>query len=469
MSKETRTRSRVLLTESADRSHTHDTYYPGSCSNLPLYSSLPSSGSGIINQVTESMTDVVTSDFEKLRNNGLIVNNPMTKQTVTRSYPMFEFDGWVEFAKKFCTPARWEPYSYKEMYGTVYLPGTNPDFKNEAGFFVSAPDMSGDIGAAKSLAINEAWANIDSSELMALVSLMESGKTLMGITDTFRRLNKFLKNVKRLQLTELRKMVPTRRDRDLIRKRGKRAWNSIKEEFSFDALMDRYMELRYGWRPLVYDVRGAFNAYKAEYGKMRQTFRGFERISASTQGDPVKIWAPTWATWASHHIWGTPSTEVEVAVRAGVLTDVDLDNMDPWGISLLPESLLELVPYSFVLNWFFNISDTLAAWTPNVGFNPLASWVSVKTTTTQMCQVTHSELVKSNDSVNARYTGDMNHSTPTYIKKVVDYTRSPDPSRAILPRMKVRLNAAKLADLAIIAKNLVYGGRYPLATRSLRV
>lgn len=468
MNGETRTRTRVPITEYGDATETWDIFYPGSCDDLPFYGSGSNSFHCLTEYVEESMTDVVTPDFHKLRDRGYIINNPMTKTTVKRTYPLLEGDSWVQRDIRTQCDGSWTWITslYMEKHGVKYLPGDN--LENEGGLFVDAPDIDSDISNAKALAINEAWANIDATELQALVSAMESGKTLNGILDTVRRVNKFLRNVKRLQLKELSKLGLTAKDRARTLRSAKKSWNSIKEEFSLSALCDRYMELRYGWRPLYYDIRGMMNALEAEFTHVRQTFRGYETVSGSVTGDPItEKWGSQ--SWAYFNLIGYPTTTVTASIRAGVLCEVDLSQMDPWGLTKIPESAFELMPYSFVLDWFFNFSDTIAAWTPDVGFSPLASWVSVKKTTTQSLQVSSHEDVFDDNTSSVINSGALVFSPVTYQKVTESLTREPDPARAILPRLKLRLNTAKLIDLAIMAKNLLYGGRYPLAKRSLRL
>jgi hypothetical protein len=320
----------------------------------------------------------------------------------------------------------------------------------------------------KSRAIAQAWANIDSSEILALVSLFESEKTIAGLADTMKRLLKFLRHAQKLQLAELRKLGLTNRDRQRTLRQARRSWNAIKEEFSLASLANRYMELRYGWRPLYYDAVGATAAIKAEFSALRQTFRGSEQYSVETEGSDY--FRTDLTSWVGFKLYVNQHTRVDVTVRAGVFCDVDLSQMDPWGFTKIPESMFDLTPYSFVIGWFFNLSDVIAAWTPDVGFKALASWVSVNTVTTQTATTAQCVPIIQVPATYERYSGEMDFEQDVINYKITDvYTREPDPSRPILPTWKLRMNCAKLADLAIMCKNLLYGGRNPLATRTLRV
>lgn len=462
MAETTRTRTRVpvdLTTSGANRTRI---WYPGSVSNLPLYSDSTVNTAYISQYKGETMTDVVTDGFKVLSGQGKIINNPMSQTKIEYFYPSLIGERRCETTKWSSSAQKWYTYLLQISDDEV-VNATTWDWAGGHGLFCAPPDVSDDIAALKSRAIASAWANIDSSEILALVSLAESEKTLAGLLDTARRLYKFTKNVKRLQLKDLwvRKNLRTT-------PLSKRAWHEIRDEFSFSAICDRYMELRYGWRPLYYDALGATNAFKKVFTALRQTFRG--RASDSFSDECTDTYTRGLQPWAWTTFTSLQKVRVDVTVRAGVLCDVDLEQMDPWGFSKIPETIFDLTPYSFVADWFFNVSDCIGAWTPDLGFTPLASWVVTDVVTTQTSEIVGIEPGCNADTAIQRYSSSTSISSPgTFYRITQEKTREPDPSRYQLPTMRLRLSAAKLTDLVIMTKNLMYGGRYPLATRSLRV
>jgi hypothetical protein len=78
----------------------------------------------------------------------------------------------------------------------------------------------------------------------------------------------------------------------------------------------------------------------------------------------------------------------DVSVRTGIL--YELDHRDVFGLSFkeIPITAWELVPYSFVIDWFVNAGDYIQAVTPKLGVKVLGSWsttedeIVTKTTTT---------------------------------------------------------------------------------------
>jgi hypothetical protein len=415
------------------------------------------------------MEDVVTPQFKVLSGKGKIVNSPLYSRKVEEIYPKWSFESSLLNELYSSTAKRWYDRLKMESVGSKNLPLST--LASGSSFFLQPADITSDVASLQARAITKSWANIDSSEIYALVSLMESGKTINGILDTVRRLRKFARNLKRLQLAEIRKDA-------LIAKKAyalstkfyspKAAWKSLKGEFSLNSLADRYMEIRYGWRPLYYDLVGATNAFNKQFEALRQTFRG--RTSDSYTGSGTASIGLVGQPWGQHFVLLNQSYTVDVVCRAGVLCDVDLSLMDPWGLSKLPESAFDLIPCSFVFDWFFNLSDTLGAWTPNLGFTALASWIVTTKVTTQLTTVVGTTSTYDPDTSTKRYSGEISCDIgKTYAKITTEKWRLPDPSRSVLPSWNPRLNVAKLTDLAIILKNLLYGGRYPLMTKNLRI
>lgn len=453
MEQTVRTRSRVPVNVESVREFSSKIYYPGTLSSLPLYSEVNFSEDCTSHYRAEEMTDTVTPQFDVLSGQGRIINSPMTSHKVEVIRPEMSISGFIQQDSK--SSGKWYTRFLGEFSGDN-LARTLDDGE----LFCSPGDISDDIAWLKSRAVTQSWANIDSSEIYALVSVMESGKTVSGITDSARRLVKFLRNVKRLQLRDLAKM-------SRASKAARKSFQQIKDELTLSSLADRWMEIRYGWRPLYYDIQGAVNAFQKEFKDLRQTFRGTASDTFEFPGDSIQLGTTVNQSWASVYADIDRTVSTEVTCRAGVLCDVDLDNMDPWGFSKVPESALDLIPYSFVFGWFFNISDTLGAWTPNLGFKALASWVTTKVVTTQLSVVSGLSIDKDPDTSTKKYFAEGTCTLgKTFARIEETFTREPDPALAILPTLNVRLNTAKLTDLVIMAKNLLYGGRYPLSSRA---
>jgi len=127
---------------------------------------------------------------------------------------------------------------------------------------------------------------------------------------------------------------------------------------------------------------------------------------------------------------------------------LDLDDIAP--------TMWELVPYSFVVDWFCNISDILAAWSPHSEVRVLASWSKVVDLVTWDWKLSNwrqnpayqePNTVREGLSVSADDSG-------RYVHTVRDVTRVSNPDRPVIPTVNVRLDLAKAADLLALFRQL---------------
>lgn len=115
------------------------------------------------------------------------------------------------------------------------------------------------------------------------------------------------------------------------------------------SVASNWLELQYGWLPLVNDAFGAaqFLAQQLEF-PLQQTFRArsSKKVGSTTTSSPTN------SRWSSSEVWTRGSyiarlQEKDVAKLSGLT--------DPASVAW------EVVPYSFVVDWFIPIGNYLAA------------------------------------------------------------------------------------------------------------
>lgn len=448
----TRTRERVNYTTEMANDYRHMIYNGGTCTALPhLETNAHNTDIFECGRSEERTEDVVTDNFQKKIAAGAIINNPYYNRKTEWFKPLPIVVAGYSAEKYGCVPPRW----YLQLTGTAYgQRGINEAVISPIGWFLNNDDLSSEKAQMADLAVTEAFSRIDTSQVQSLVSALESEKTVKGIYDTGRRVYKLFRYIKKLQLTKLRQELGR-----LDTKEAEWAWKRIKGEFSLDALANRYMEARYGWRPLYYEIQGAINAFKAQFAK-RMTFRGFEPLTVHNEGQAT--YEHLLQPWFKGIYYFQQQADINVSVSAGVLCKVNLSSVDPWGLTRVIESVWELTPYSFIADWFFNIGDTISSWLPDAGLTPQASWVKVITETTCVTTLLAAVPYCSAPSYGYKWEGDYTaECAPAWFKETIT-TRTPSPGRAILPSLKIRLNAAKILDLVVVTRNLLYGGKFPL-------
>lgn len=367
---------------------------------------------------TETMSDIPTVGFDRLRSRGIIINSPMFSQKgdSTQTLEFFEnflgvskdAQGKVDKKSGFIDRGT---MSAKELLGNAKFPSLPSSFGSNA----------------KDIAVTQAWANVNQATASSLVSIAEARKTASSMTQIMARAIKILRAVRKLDA------------------------KALKGELSPSELSDRYLEARYAIRPLIYDAQGLIDAYNHKRKADRFTARGTARDHFS---DSINGTVTNFSSFRTNY---RSQIEASFEARAGVLYQYDLkglsETLSVYGFDQPIEAIWELVPFSFIIDWFFNVGNTIAAWTPNVGTQPLASWVKTTTTIKKTCAVTSLDVIPDvypqQDSRGRSVSGSGSWTTVS-----VDTARTPDPRRPFLPRLDINLDALKLVDLLLIGNKL---------------
>lgn len=372
---------------------------------------------------SKTMDDVVTPNWAKIRSQGLVVTNPM------EMFLTHYNQGACDFSRNAINRLGTYPnyyYSGSRQSGTSKMGDlTSP----ESYSYPPPPTVDSSVIAQ---ALTQAWANVSFNEAQVLQQLGEFRETISSLVSIFRRAMKIFRDVKKFRLKELTKEISPRE------------------------LANRYMEARYALRPLMYDVKGTVKALNGEHKcSPRQTFRGYKRSVASLSLSDQRLY--TSGGTAGYYINGSQRSERTLEVRAGILTSIDsqlLMNMNNWGIDEPFQTIWELIPFSFVVDWFCNVGDVIASWSPKFAFRILASWYVVTDTTTM------SSTAETGVSTAAYNYENTISKTGTYSKVAVHKYRLPNPERPFLPSFKVNLNWWKTLDLGIILNQLVRFSRF---------
>lgn len=364
----------------------------------------------------KSTQDEVNENFHKRIANGEIINSPFSMTHVKVVEPVdsayshvYVHRDWTSFAGE-----------YYDLY--YHISGTlapRPDLGRVADF-LGEGSVSLDVSSISNAAVTQAYANIDVSEMQALATAAESRKSMDSMLAILLRLRKVVRAFRRLD------------------------YRALRNELSAKELANRYMELRYAIRPLIYDAQGIARAVNKKREHIRRTFTGYSEGSGEAS-DVVTL--PL--AWAAQADWDRKTT-VTASARAGVLCSVNVDAISVFGVDQVVETMWELVPLSFIVDWFVSVGDSIAALTPNAGVNQQASWVTVKKIITETCTVRSVRSVPTNaEPVSISYGG------ATRTRVTTTLNRSINPELSAWPTFNMKLDGYKLADLGIILKRMV--------------
>lgn len=202
---------------------------------------------------------------------------------------------------------------------------------------------------------------------------------------------------------------------------------------------EMWLEYRYGWRILAYDIESAHEALEKLKQLRSKLLRRTEGEVVATNGFSnhtrgsfrlPSIGAGLGPQFQTRFQW-----ELETELRAGVGLDLGLSSDIVFGDPLV--TAYEVTPYSFIADWFFNLNDVVAAWSPFAVGSVAHAFV---TTTQRKTVIGEAHPLAFNGWV-PDSTG-----TSTYVATYERTIRSPaDPTLDV--RFRLNMNGAKLTDL----------------------
>jgi len=299
------------------------------------------------------MTDTATRNFKLLVAEGAVVNNPYSSRSVLWSYGGSHGRRATRSAGCSGSLLKIEEHSYLLTAACGYLPwGTS-----ENALYPMLDTSSAEVST-----LTAAFADMTMPDVQGLVELAEIHKTLDMLRHPLNSMIKYVKKSKR------------------------KSGNHYGDHAA--ALGGTWLELRYGWFPLMMSVEGTLKALSQKV-QDRKTSRSQSLLNGGTVVSSSNFLD------AYNDMWYDTSVTTTALVRSGVMYSHDLALLsENLGLSLsdVPSAMWELLPYSFVVDWFLNVSNIIGALTPRAGITTRAAWTSVTHTRTVKRTVTNYAL-----------------------------------------------------------------------------
>lgn len=120
-----------------------------------------------------------------------------------------------------------------------------------------------------------------------------------------------------------------------------------------------YLEYIFGWKPVVQDIADAISVLQSDYPHSVFTGRGSERVVGSS------FEATPWG-----YVRSEQQTRTRIQIRAHVaISNPNLALANQLGFVNPAAIAYEVIPGSFLLNWFVPIGRFLESWTDWVGYS----------------------------------------------------------------------------------------------------
>lgn len=380
----------------------------------------------------DRMTDTVTNRFAVRRKRGEIISNPVSATRLTELAPAgiwddtyLEYDnsGALTSSRSYREGPKGLSFMHAPYFGTLLRDLSDPALDTIA----SSIPVSG--LKTKDELIVAAAAKAASTPVLSLVTAAEMQKTLDSADNAskaFTRISTYIKRHGRKLLTPSGALRLTGD--------GLRTW----------------LEVRYGILPTYYDLLGYAEQVSSVGKKSR---RRFVAVSTGTGSDTI-----THSDYSTDWFTSLPRTDRSLTRlrSAGLLVEPFADNIGhvhSLGIDRLASSAWELVPLSFVVDWFFNTSQTIAAHEGRFGQRVLTSWYTdnyVLTRSNYLRTIPRTKL-HANGTVYRRGLGVFSIGQYETCNR---YVREINPRVPIIPSAAVRLSTSKIVDLIALTAGL---------------
>lgn len=284
--------------------------------------------------IGQYFTDTVTSNFRTKRRQGKVINNPATNTRLS-----------VSGSFGFVDARYWPKYSITGPDGTygkrLYAP-IKPPFPGYDENSVAVRRYSNgytETVPSRQLLADEAYNLILEKRTSLLVTLAELKKTSLTVSGIFKDALKMVRGFRRL------------------------AAEVAKPKTLRDDLSRQWLRYRYGLRPMMYELISIIDALNSKYQK-RGSVRRTEAIQLA-ENAPSPYYEPFNVSGV-----GTTALRIKVDWSQTSYTDNRVGHLyltNPskllafrrFGVDDLLGTAWELVPYSFIVDWFVDVSAYL--------------------------------------------------------------------------------------------------------------
>lgn len=292
----------------------------------------------------ESFTDVVIPGYHARSAKGEIFNNPMSSSKTERSVEMGTFTGGWHYKKSDTGHRHCSDYYRESVSGAPGALNAHGVPVGHLGHDINVQNLIDDAGT-------QAYAAIDNPTFDGGVFIAELRETISFVRNPLRAFNDALEEVR------------VRKNRT----------SSGRSKILGSFLRDNWLSYRYGFRPIVMDIEDAAVAV-AQTVLNEKPKRKTARGSSSDNQRKTSSGSVSGDSRYDHQT----ETSTSIEVRAGVLYEF-FRSPDTFGTDWVraPVAAWEAIPYSFVVDRFFNVGSFIEAIVPKAGIRHLSAWTTV--------------------------------------------------------------------------------------------
>jgi len=316
-------------------------------------------------------TDVVTPRWRERIQRGDIINNPFS--IIERHIQVNPLNGLRQenTAKNYNALANGAEYRLLSYWANLKV-------DLGSSLFPPLPEAY-DFSLREQEVINKAFVKSHQNDVLGLVDLAELGKTWELLVENLGRIERLIRGDVRM-LWKIKQWKQTARSKKKATKDGRLSFRYYPKTAmgKLGDVSNYYLEYTYGIIPLMSTVEGLLKQIVEITKPTRLTFRAQDLKDLSYKSS--QVYQSTQLGQTKDYVKYTISREINWSVRAGVMTEFKPSLSDRLGLNLhsVPGAVYELIPFSFVLDWIWDLNSAIVALTPHPGYRALASWSTVE-------------------------------------------------------------------------------------------
>jgi hypothetical protein len=354
--------------------------------------------------------DVPTRNFSRLQRQGRLIFNDF--KTSLRTW---ESDGSMHH-----NIYKLDKYGCK-VGGAVVDAENVPTINHSYSWRVPAPEPEDDLESEQNRLLISALDKVTASDAMVYATLGELNETIQGMLQVVSAVSGVLNAYK-----------------------SDRFLSYLNRKRDIKTLRDIWMNIRYNLRPLYHDIKNYAAAFaEIRQGTLRQTFRDYKGYNL-TPSPYVYTLGPDGMSGMTTF---TETVVRNIGIRTGCLADIQVDIRSLLGFDRLFASAWELIPLSFIIDWFWNVGKIISALDPMVKRRVRGNWVTVEDATTKRVEITDYHLTNPAYSGSVSLQGFCQYST-------VEKRRYCNEKPSYIPQLNIRLDAFKLLDITSILSQI---------------
>lgn len=304
----------------------------------------------------KEMWDEVTPGFKKLSRSGHIINSPMVQYSESFGSSL---SGYTQVLNTTPVPTG---AVYSDHFDSLlnwklgFLP--NGHHLQQRGWPGSQLITESQISSLRKQLSTSVLAASQASAVQGLVFLKEIQQTLGTLRDPFKALSTMLAEGARKGFT-LKGIA-----------RG---------------ASGQYLTWFYGIRSLMFDIEGILKALEVKTYD-RVTFRKRDSLTADSTKSNILLHAGSALVDSRYSIYQKDTLEMSIGCLTG-FDGVSYSKGLGFRLQDIPSAVWEVIPYSFVVDWFVNVGDYIQALTVDTSTGFKAQWIIEKYTTYYQRQV----------------------------------------------------------------------------------